>query len=239
MTKGKDPIRRRKLSDEVRERLQKLIREQSLKPGDTIPSERELMVQFGVGRPAVREAMQALQGLGLVEINHGERPRIAEPSVANMLGQLGESMRHTLANSATSLDDLKEARALFEAQMVKIAAEQSTPEQLTRLRETLDNQALARKKPEEFLRLDGAFHAAIADISGNPIFATLSRSLFGWLAEFHSSLVRAPSLEQLTLDEHEGIFEAISRRDTEEAASRMLDHLNRADSQYSRENLNR
>jgi DNA-binding FadR family transcriptional regulator len=239
MTNPPKPIRRQKRSDEVRVRLLELIREQSLEPGDTIPSERALMAQFGVGRPVVREAMQALQGMGLIEINHGERPRIAQPSFNNMLGQLGESIRHTLANSDTTLDNLKEARAVFEAQMARMAAQRATPRDVARLRNILDAQAQSREDPAAFLEHDAAFHAHIAEMSGNPIFAALSRSLFGWLAEFHSGLVRAPNLEQLTLDEHEGILQAIESGAAKNAAARMADHLNRANDLYQKENLKR
>lgn len=236
MTASHSHIRRRKLSDEVRDRLLSLIRERSLKPGEVIPSERELMAQFGVGRPAVREAMQALQARGLIEINHGERPRIAEPSVVDMIGNLGESVRHTLTHSETTLENLKEARAVFEAQMAKMAARNASQEAVQTLRDILDRQSVSRDDPPQFLNLDGAFHAAIAEMSGNPIFAILGRSLFGWLSDFHQSLVRAPDLEQLTLEEHEGILQAISDGDEAAAVARMEDHLNRANSLYHKEN---
>lgn len=73
-----DRIVRRKLSDEVLERLLRLISEGNLKAGDPMPSERELMARFGVGRPAIREAMQALSNIGLVSISHGERAKVQE-----------------------------------------------------------------------------------------------------------------------------------------------------------------
>ncbi len=231
------PIRRRKLSDDVRERLLLLIRERKLRPGDAIPSERELMAQYGVGRPAIREAMQALQSMGLIDIRHGERPRVAEPSVGQMLGQIGEPIRHMLVNSDTTLENLKEARALFEAQMAGLAAANATPESVGILDRILDEQVSARREPDAFLACDGRFHAQIATMSGNPIFAALSRSLFDWLAEFHSDLMRAPKLEQLTINEHTAILEAIRSGDAELAASRMTDHLNRANDLYHAANL--
>ena len=90
MTTEPAPIRRRKLSDDVQERVLALIRSKALRPGDVLPSERELMGSYGVGRPAVREAMQNLQRMGLVDIRHGERPRVAQPSMEAMVGNMAE-----------------------------------------------------------------------------------------------------------------------------------------------------
>ena len=71
-----EPIVRKKLSDEVFARLKHMIETGELKAGDDMPSERELMERYGVGRPAIREAMQALAGKGLVEISQGERAKV-------------------------------------------------------------------------------------------------------------------------------------------------------------------
>ncbi|TIW41888.1 MAG: GntR family transcriptional regulator, partial [Mesorhizobium sp.] len=73
-----EPIVRRKLSDEVFLRLKRLITSGELQPGDDMPSERELMERFEVGRPAIREAMQALSNMGLVAISHGERAKVLQ-----------------------------------------------------------------------------------------------------------------------------------------------------------------
>ncbi len=236
-TTPQGPNRRRKLSDDIRDRLLLLLKERALKPGDIIPSERELMAEFGVGRPVVREAMQALQGRGLIDINHGERPRVAEPSLSNMMGALADSMRHTLLNSATTLDDLKEARILFEAEMARLAARNASGDDLAELRAILEAQTKAQDDAQAFLSYDGDFHTKIAQMSGNPIFATLSPSLFGWLSEFHSGLVRAPNLERLTLEEHHLILEAIEAGKDAEAAQLMTDHLSRANRLYHKANL--
>ena len=68
MVTQSEPIVRRKLSDEVFARLKRMIESGELQPGDEMPSERTLMERFQVGRPAIREAMQALANMGLVEI---------------------------------------------------------------------------------------------------------------------------------------------------------------------------
>jgi len=232
MTTDTLPIRRRKLSDEVEERILATIQEGALKPGNVLPSERELMSRYGVGRPAIREAMQNLQRMGLVAIRHGERPRVAEPSMDTMVKQMAQSMRHLLTHSKTSMEHLKEARVTFETQMAMIAAGKRTDADLERLEGILAEQGQLRGDSRRFLACDGEFHRAIASFSGNPIFESLSHALFNWLAHFHVEMVRKRGVEQLTLDEHLAIFNAIKDRDSVLAGAQMADHLNRANSLY-------
>ncbi|MFC3135746.1 transcriptional regulator NanR [Microbaculum marinum] len=233
MTK-RAPSRRLKLADQVQEQLLALIRSGEFAPGDPLPSERELMQAFGVGRPAVREGMQALQGMGLLEIRHGGRARVAEPSIGRMVDQMGETMRHLLTHSPASMEHLKEARATFEMEMARNAARKRSDSDLARLVRVVEIQEEARTDAQRFLEFDGQFHREVAAISGNPIFAALSDAIFGWLAHFHIDLVRVPGREQLTLDEHRQIIAAIEARDAEQAARAMLDHLNRANGLYHR-----
>jgi GntR family transcriptional regulator, sialic acid-inducible nan operon repressor len=227
------PIERRKLSHAIEERLLVQLQAGDMLPGDVLPSERELMTLYSVGRPAVREAMQNLERMGLIEIRHGERPRVAKPSLERTLSQLGETMRHILINSESSLEHLKQARATFEMEMARIAARQRTPEQLEVLHDLVSAHERCPRSSPEFLALDGRFHLEIARISGNPIFAALSESLFNWLARFHAHLVRSPGHEDLTLSEHTGILRAIEASDPDRAAKEMADHLNRANALYS------
>src|SRR5690606_36573295 len=109
---------------------------QKLRVGDALPSERDLMERLDVGRPAVREALQSLEAAGLVTIRHGDRARVAEPSVGRMVEQIGETMSHILVHSSASLENLKEARAIVERELVRIAARRSSRADIERLEET-------------------------------------------------------------------------------------------------------
>ena len=88
------PIQKRKLAHDVRERLLGMIESGDLCPGDVLPSEREMMDGLGVGCPAIREAMQALERAGLIQIRHGERARVAEPSIVRMVELVSDSVKH-------------------------------------------------------------------------------------------------------------------------------------------------
>src|SRR3546814_17941847 len=89
-------IPRRKLSHEVLERLVERIRRGEFAPGEQLPSERELMELYGVGRPPIRKALQSLERAGIVVITHGERARIALPTVAALIDQVASGARHLL-----------------------------------------------------------------------------------------------------------------------------------------------
>lgn len=234
---SKQPIPRPKLAEQVQNRLLGIIQAEKLRPGDVLPSERELMESYDVGRPSIREAMQNLKRMGVIDIRHGERPRVAAPSFERVVDSMSESMRHVLVNSPATLDHLKEARATFEMNMAWIAADKRTDADLADLRAILAQQESMRLVSSAFLELDGKFHHRIAMISGNPIFASLSASLFDWLAQFHFDLVRRPGLEQLTLAEHRQILDAIERADRNDAVRLTVEHLNRANSLYNQENF--
>ncbi len=225
-------MRRRKLSDGIRESLLDSIQSGELAPGDLMPSERELMQAHNVGRPAIREAMQSLQAMGLVMIRHGGRARVAEPSLGGLIDQLSETMRHLLAHSPASLEQLKEARIVFEAEMARIAARKSSASDIRRLKRVLKAQGEACDDLDTFIMRDGDFHREIAVISGNPIFSALSGALFQWLAHFYRRAVAVPGMEKLTLQEHEEVLSAIEARDPERAGKAMVVHLSRANHLY-------
>lgn len=199
------------------------------------------MGQYQVGRPAVREAMQALERMGFIAISHGERARIVAPTARTIIDQIAHAARHLLATSPTTLEQLKEARLFFETGVVRMATERATEADLRRLEERLEEHRLAArrlKEPagrvDEFLEKDMAFHREIAAITGNAIYVALSQAIFEWLAEFHTALVRLHGAESLTIEEHEAIFARMAARDVEGAAAAMTRHLTRANSLYRR-----
>ena len=125
------PIHRRKLYEEVLIRLEALIHEGEFKPGDPLPSEREMMAHFGVGRPAIREALFALQRMGLVVVANGERPRVSSPTTKTLLGELAGAARSMLAKPE-GMQHFQQARALFECALAEEAARLATLDDMLR-----------------------------------------------------------------------------------------------------------
>jgi len=227
-------IQRRKLSDEVRRRLLDMIESGELPPGSFMPSERELMARYQVGRPAVREAMQSLETMRMVSIRHGERARVVPLTPRSMLAQMHQTTRHLLATSPETRKHLEAARQMFETGMVRRAAEAATAADLDRLRSVLEEMRAEVRNPARFVAADIRFHNLLAEMSGNPILQAVSEAMLQWLFEFHSELVRFPGHEDVTLADHEEIFERVAERDAEGAERAMIDHLTRANVQRRR-----
>ena len=229
------PIQRRKLYQEVSERLLDRIRGGEFPVGEQLPSERELMQTYGVGRPAVREALMALQRMGLIVITHGDRARVNKVSADTAIRQVGEIARYLLDTSPGTLGHLKEARLFFEVGMVCMAAENATDQDIEHLRQTLDEHRAALDVGDvaRFLRTDVAFHRAIAAVSGNPIFQAVSASMLEWLERYHLHVLQAPGAERFAFKEHARVFECIARRDPEAAAKAMTEHLQRSARLYT------
>ncbi len=232
MTPKAEPITRRKLSHEVVDRLLAQIESGEIGPGSRLPSERELMDRYGVGRPAVREAMQTLENMGLIAITHGERAKVIRLEARDMLSRIEHTARYLLTHSPQTLEHLKEARSMFELGMVKIAAERARPEDLARLRQAIKDQEKAVDDPEAFITADVNFHMALAGTTNNPICTAVSEAMLQWLREYHVEMISVPGRESVTLAEHRRILEKVEARDAPGAARAMSDHLNRVSKLY-------
>lgn len=224
----KRPVARRKLSEIVFEQLIELIREEGYAPGDPLPTERELMETFGVGRPVVREALQRLEGMGMISIQHGERAKVRQLDMHALIQQLDVSARHLLSTSAESVDHLREARVFFETGLVRIVAERADADALERLRAALERMRTLRDAPRsEFIPADMAFHLEIARISGNPIYLAVAKAILEWMADYRRDMLRFKGTE-VSIAEHERIFERVEQGDAEGAERAMRDHLTAA-----------
>jgi len=233
-TPGAEPIARRKLCREVLDRLLARIRAGEFPPGAWLPSERELMQAYRVGRPAVREALQSLERMGLLTIVHGEGARVLALTAESIIEQISDTALHLLSGSQDLLDNLQDARLMFESALVRHAAEHATRADIEMLREALETHR-ASVDPQRFFETDMAFHRAIAVVSRNPILVAVSQAMLQWLENFHQESVRAPGAERATLADHVRIFECIAARDPEGAATVISRHLTRVRRRYGTE----
>jgi DNA-binding FadR family transcriptional regulator len=235
--KKHEPIKRRKLSHEIRDRLLDMIQSGELREGDRMPSEHELMERYSVGRPAVREALQTIENMGLISIQHGERAKVKKVTAEDVLVQIDSTARHLLTTSLQNVGHLMEARQVFETGVAILATQRASASCIDKLRQKLETMRKCKGNRVAFLKADREFHITIAEISGNPILQAVSKAMFKWMGESHRdhgrNLLGVPELEDLTLKEHEAIFAHISKGDASGAAKYISEHILRVNKLYS------
>jgi GntR family transcriptional regulator, sialic acid-inducible nan operon repressor len=217
-------LRRVKLYEQVSERLERRIREQDVAPGEELPSERQLMKEFGVGRPAVREALFHLQNMGLVELKAGARAKAAAPDAKAVVGSLAGSARY-LISAPDGMRHFQEARTFFECGLARDAAARAGEDDISALRAALDANRESIGDISRFEQTDVAFHYAIATIPKNPIYAVMHQAIIEWLMEQRHITLSYPGQNRIAYAAHSAIFEEIAARNPERAAAVMREHL--------------
>jgi GntR family transcriptional repressor for pyruvate dehydrogenase complex len=209
---------RKKLAETVAQQLLDAVRE--LPAGTRLPPERELTKQLGVGRSTLREALNGLAMMGVVEIRHGQGVFVSEqPPIA-----LGVAERSLPPREVT--DELLEARRIVEVELARLAAERRTEEDLAGMERLLEAHREDLEAGRAPIMQASQFHLLVADASKNQILADVVRPFFRLMLE------RGPQLYETTegyaqweLDQHRGIRDAIRSGDGELARLRMLEHV--------------
>jgi DNA-binding FadR family transcriptional regulator len=224
-------IRRRKLYEEVAGRLEAMIHERRYLPGDQLPSERDLMKQFGVGRPAVREALFSLQKMGLVAVSSGERARVTRPTPKVVVESLSGAARHLLA-APDGIRHFQEARNFFEIGLARHAATHATDADIAELKAALEANRLALDNIHVFEQTDVAFHYVLALIPRNPMFTAIHEAMVAWLTEQRTITLRQPGQKFIAYRAHEAIFNAVAARDPDRAERVIREHLDQVSETY-------
>ncbi|EOV9658331.1 transcriptional regulator NanR [Cronobacter turicensis] len=224
---GRRPLTRKKLSEMVEEELEQMIRRREFAEGEALPSERELMTFFNVGRPSVREALAALKRKGLVQISNGERARVSRPSADTIISELSGMAKDFLSHPG-GIANFEQLRLFFESSLVRYAAEKATDEQLERLTQALEINRQSLADNAQFIRSDVEFHRVLAEIPGNPIFMAIHVALLDWLIAARPTVPDGELIEHnnISYQQHIAIVDAIRRRDPDEADHALQTHLN-------------
>jgi GntR family transcriptional regulator, sialic acid-inducible nan operon repressor len=218
------PLGRRKRAHDVADHIEKSITSGEFEVGSKLPSEKELMERFGVGRPAVREALFILQQQGLVEITSGARARVTAPTPKFLTGQLGGLVKRVSATGEGQAH-MEQVRLLYEAGVAWQAAQQATDEDIARLKRALDANAAALGNTPEFIRTDVAFHYELTVITRNPIFTVVHETLVEWLIDQRTTTIHMPDADRFSVRDHTAIYEAVAARDPMRAFHEMTSHL--------------
>lgn len=216
-------IKPRKLSDEVAHHLEQMIRDGEFAEADRLPSERDLMRHFGVGRPSVREALLHLSKMGLVEVRSGERARVTRPTPQFVIDALAGPARHMLT-APDGVRNFQHARIFFEVGLARNAALHATKEDIETFNEALEANRQSIGDLKRFERTDVDFHYALALMMRNPIFTAIHDALAEWLLEQrHTTLAAGEDVK--AYEAHRAIFEAVAARDPDRSERAMRDHL--------------
>lgn len=218
------PVVRRKLWESVAHQIEAAINAGLYSPGDRLPSERELMAQFGVGRPSIREALFALRGMGLINLKSGERARVAEPTPTTLVRELS-GVAHRLIATPDGMRNFQHARSIFESALAEHAAREATAEDIETLKAALRANEAAIGDSQRFQRTDVEFHFVLAQIPRNPILTALHAGLADWLAKQRAISIHARGSVRAALVAHSRIFQAIADHDAEAAGHAMREHL--------------
>jgi GntR family transcriptional regulator, transcriptional repressor for pyruvate dehydrogenase complex len=204
-------------------RVESLIIENRLQPGDRLPAERDLAGQFGVSRTVIREAVRSLTAKGMLEVRPGSGTLVCTPSVESVT----QSMTLFLRGGQPELDHKKvmEVRRLLEVEIAGLAAERRTEQDLAAMEAILKDINGIHQKRERFVEWDMAFHSALAAATHNELFSLVLDSVVATMIKVREIGFDIPSSPDHAIKLHGAIFKQVKRNDAEAARQAMRDHL--------------
>ncbi|MBL4885206.1 MAG: FadR family transcriptional regulator [Planctomycetaceae bacterium] len=214
--------------------LCEFITERKLKPGDRLPSIRDLATQFGVKAGVIRDAMLDAQGKGIVKV----LPRAGAfvESIDNLSARsttaqrLGTRVRDTLSSQSNNLFHLLDARETLETAMIAEAARRREIEDLYSLRHILEEMASTPQKQrgEKYAELDVEFHLEIARLSGNAVMAAMLCAVMEELTPYLKKIRWSSKRHTETDKSHSRLYAALVAGDMEAAQDETRNHLQHA-----------
>ena len=219
------PITRSSVSDAIVDQIVDLISKNVLKPGDRLPSERELCKRFGVGRTSVREAVRSLAVMGLLDGRVGDGTFVSDNR-----RYVERTLQWGFLLDAKKVEDLIETRLMLESNTALWAAERAEEANLQSIRAALEGMEQSVMAGDAFLEFDLQFHLEIALASHNSILHNLVSVTRGYLQEWIKGSLKTPSTDaveraRLSIEQHTAILSAISARDSARAQEAMSAHI--------------
>lgn len=214
------PVKSVKIYEMVMEQIKDIVKRGELQRGDKLPSERDLSEKLGVSRASVREALRALQMLGLIESRHGEGNFINE----NFENSLLEPLSIVFLLLGSKSENILELRKIIEPETAALAAKNISNEQLNELKGIM-NEINNSTDAEICASLDKKFHYKIAQASGNNLISTIMFSVSSLVEKYIENSKIHTLNKVLVKDQHEEIWRALKTHDGVAAASAVKKHL--------------
>jgi GntR family transcriptional repressor for pyruvate dehydrogenase complex len=215
------PVTRTTLTADIYRKLVSHIIRGVWKPGTRIPAERQLGQQLGVGRASLREALKALEIMGLIETRLGDGTYVCQRSEF-----LSKPLLWAITSSSeTEVYELVEARKLIETELAGLAAERATADDLKEIGKHLDRMERSPQAPSELLQADIEFHLAIGEAAHNSILMNALNLIRNLLQEWIGRTLQEPGVYTRALEHHKAIFFAVAKKNVPAARAAMLAHL--------------
>ena len=224
---GLKPVSKASLSDKIVDQIIDLISRDVLKPGERLPSERELCTMFGVGRTSVREALRSLSVMGILDGRVGEGTFVCD----NSSKYLEKSLQWGLLLDRKTVQDLVETRLMLETETASLAAQRATPADVLEIGDALTAMRDSVDEDDRFLENDLQFHLLIARATQNPILNNLLTMIRTYLQEWiKGSLAEPTPPEKIgrarkSLAEHGEILTALERGEEGVCRQAMKTHI--------------
>jgi len=216
-----EAVPRTKLYQKVVKQVQDIISDGLLRPGDKLPPERELAEMLHVSRGSLREAILALESMGLVEPRHGEGTVIRDLSAAPLVNQLSAM----LVQKRALVGELLEFRLMIEPTLAARAATNATKEEIAHLEEILKRQKIKVDQGELAVDEDSKFHYAIAQAARNSVVLKVLDVFMDFLRDSRELSLQVEGRPQKSLNSHRRILSAIARKDPAAAETAMRTHI--------------
>jgi GntR family transcriptional repressor for pyruvate dehydrogenase complex len=216
--------RRERVSSEILRQLKSAILAGRLKPGDKLPSEKQLAQQFQSSRGSVREAIRALEQAGLLVVRPGAGggATISDGDLRHVTDSLSTLMRL----GGVSIHHLTEVRLILEPRIASLAAQRVTDAELARMKAYIGKHADAIAAGRLHATADLGFHRMLAEAAKNPLLLLLATSMADWMVEeVVARLQMDAATNRSNLAFHRRIYAALARRDQEGASRLMLAHV--------------
>ncbi|WP_009478485.1 FadR/GntR family transcriptional regulator [Rhodococcus sp. JVH1] len=215
-----------RVSGMIVDQIRLLIREGQVKPGERLPSERDLGEKFGVSRVSVREALRGLEASGLVtiKVGAGGGAFVTAPTSA----QVGEGIVDLLAMSMLTPAEVTEARQVFELGIIPLVCERADEQDIAELLEICDRGDAALADGSYPMSLSAEFHSRVARATHNAAIVMLADSFQGPTRRSLEQVKEEhPEMGVRGNKEHRQFVAAVSKRDTDKATAVMRTHIAR------------
>lgn len=213
-------LSKRTVREQITDRLAAMIASGQLRPGDVLPSERNLAEALEVSRETVRGAIQALTARGMVGVAQGARSRVLGPE-----GWLAAPVASPIARYTP--EEVHEARVLLEVEAARETARRVDDAAIAHLRFLIAEQGRSLADPASFHIFGSEFHASIHRGAGNRLVAAFLQEVYGQAQQLRRPALEKPDAAKRSWQDHQRILDAIAARDPDAAADAMAAHLGR------------